>query len=163
MSNQINDVVSKVLHQLRDAHQTVSVAESLTGGLLASAITEIPGASDVFLGGVVAYDARLKSELLGVDSALIAQHGVVSREVATAMASGIASRTRSDWAIATTGVAGPGASAGIPAGQVWISIARSNPARAPYAELLSLTGGRQEVRLATIARALEAFTRILSE
>ena len=160
MTHEFAGAAERVLSELRRRKQTLSVAESLTGGLLGGAITEIPGASDVFLGGVVAYNARMKSELLGVDPESIAHYGVVSREIAIEMAVGAARLFRSDWAIATTGVAGPGPSEGVAAGTVWIAIAATGT---PYAEALALSGSRQEVRMATIARALATFTRILSE
>ena len=163
MMSEVEEITAEILTKLRLRHQTLSVAESLTGGLLGGAITSIPGASDVFLGGVVAYTAQMKSELLGINLETIAQHGVVSREVAMEMAVGVGHLFRSDWSISTTGVAGPGPSAGIAAGTVWIAIAAPAKADSPYVESLSLVGSRQEVRLATIARALEAFTRILGE
>ncbi len=153
--------VTEILALLRARGESLSIAESLTGGLLGGVITAVAGSSDVFLGGVVAYNARIKSELLDIPAQLIADHGVVSREVAVAMASAVARLLGSDWAIATTGVAGPGASAGVPAGTVWIAIAGPDSAIPPDGQLLTLAGGRQEVRMATIARALEAFTRIL--
>lgn len=152
--------VTEILALLRARRESLSVAESLTGGLLGGALTQVPGSSDVFLGGVVAYNARIKSELLDIPAELIADRGVVSREVAVAMASAVARRMGSDWAIATTGVAGPGASEGVAAGTVWIAIAGPAPGL-PLSQLLTLHGGRQEIRIATIARALEAFTRIL--
>lgn len=155
--------VEQILTRLRDSRQTLSVAESLTGGLLGGAITSVAGASDVFVGGILAYSARLKSELLGVDLQQIQEFGVVSREVALAMATGAQAATKSDWAIATTGVAGPGPSEGVPPGRVWIAIVGPGALRGEYAQELNLPGERQQVRSATIARALEAFTRILSE
>ena len=153
--------VTEILALLRARGESLSVAESLTGGLLGGALTQVAGSSDVFLGGVVAYNARIKSELLDIPAALIADRGVVSREVAVAMASAVARMMGSDWAIATTGVAGPGASEGVPAGTVWIAIAGPEALGLPLSQLLTLHGGRQEIRIATIARALEAFTRIL--
>lgn len=152
--------VTEILALLRARGESLSVAESLTGGLLGGALTQVAGSSDVFLGGVVAYNARIKSELLDIPAELIADCGVVSGEVAVAMASAVARMMGSDWAIATTGVAGPGASEGVPAGTVWIAIAGPVPGL-PLSQLLTLHGGRQEIRIATIARALEAFTRIL--
>lgn len=152
--------VAEILALLRARGESLSVAESLTGGLLGGALTQVAGSSDVFLGGVVAYNARIKSELLDIPAELIADCGVVSGEVAVAMASAVARRMGSDWAIATTGVAGPGASEGVAAGTVWIAIAGPTPGL-PLCQLLTLHGGRQEIRIATIARALEAFTRIL--
>ncbi|NCA18971.1 MAG: CinA family protein [Actinobacteria bacterium] len=153
--------VAEILALLRARGESLSVAESLTGGLLGGALTQVAGSSDVFLGGVVAYNARIKSELLDIPAELIADRGVVSGEVAVAMASAVARITGSDWAIATTGVAGPGASEGVPAGTVWIAIAGPEAPGLPLSQLLTLHGGRQEIRIATIARALEAFTRIL--
>jgi len=153
--------VTEILALLRARRESLSVAESLTGGLLGGALTQVPGSSDVFLGGVVAYNARIKSELLDIPAELIADRGVVNREVAVAMASAVVRITGSEWAIATTGVAGPGASEGVPAGTVWIAIAGPEAPGLPFSQLLTLHGGRQEIRIATIARALEVFTRIL--
>ena len=83
--------VTEILALLRARRESLSVAESLTGGLLGGALTQVPGSSDVFLGGVVAYNARIKSELLDISAELIADCGVVSGEVAVAMASALAS------------------------------------------------------------------------
>jgi len=82
------EVASEILANLRSAHQTLATAESLTGGLLSGALTDIPGSSDVFLGGIIAYSPAMKSALLHVDPNLIDTHGVVSAEVAIAMARG---------------------------------------------------------------------------
>ena len=161
MGGHFSDTVEQILATLRARHQTLAVAESLTGGLLGGAITDVAGASDVFVGGVIAYSAELKRSALGVDSQLIAEHGVVSREVAIAMAAGVQLRLGSDWAISTTGVAGPGASDGVAAGTVWIAIATPDRQIAPIAHELSLTGDRSTIRQGTIDRALAAFTRIL--
>lgn len=150
---------SEILANLRSAHQTLATAESLTGGLLSGALTDIPGSSDVFLGGIIAYSPAMKSALLHVDPNLIDAHGVVSAEVAIAMASGAIGVLGSDWAISTTGVAGPGPSDGVAAGTVWIALV--GPGVAPKAETFHLEGNRQEVRVRTIARAFDSFTRIL--
>jgi PncC family amidohydrolase len=95
------DQAGEILTTLRSANQTLATAESITGGLLSGALTDVPGSSDVFLGGVIAYSPAIKSTLLGVDGALIRAHGVVSKEVSLAMAVGACSRLGSDWAIAT--------------------------------------------------------------
>lgn len=150
---------SVILARLRSAHQTLATAESLTGGLLSGAFTDVPGSSDVFLGGIIAYSPAMKSALLHVDRNLIDAHGVVSAEVAIAMANGAIRSVGSDWAISTTGVAGPGASGGVAAGTVWIAIAA--PGAAPQAEAFYLEGNRQEVRVRTIACAFASLTRIL--
>ena len=156
------DQAGEILSTLRSANQTLATAESITGGLLSGALTDVPGSSDVFLGGVIAYSPAIQSTLLGVDGALIRAHGVVSKEVSLAMAVGACSRLGSDWAIATTGVAGPGESDGVAAGTVWIAIVGQSGGRiTEFTERLSLAGNRQEVRVSTIARAFDAFTRIL--
>lgn len=158
MSEITEAAASEIIKLLRTSNHTLAVAESITGGMLGGAITSVAGSSDVFIGGIVAYNVRIKSELLAVAPELIAAHGVVSREVAIAMAAGVQRRLGSDWAIATTGVAGPGPSGGVAAGTVWIAIAGPEGATA---EPLVLPGDREAVRMAAIDRALGAFTRIL--
>ena len=101
----LEEVVVKLLAQ---RHQTLAVAESCTGGLLANRITNVPGASQVFLAGYVCYSNQAKIDMLNVDPELIEKHGAVSDEVARAMADGARMRAKSDYALATTGVAGPG-------------------------------------------------------
>ena len=103
---------------------TVAVAESCTGGLIAAAITEVPGSSGYFLGGVVSYSNSSKEALLDVPRALLEERGAVSREVAGAMASGARARFGSDLAVAVTGVAGPdGGTLDKPVGLVYLGIA----------------------------------------
>ncbi len=102
------DLAAVVLDSLRRAGHQLAVAESCTGGLIGQRLTAIPGSSEVFVGGVVAYDDRVKRELLGVPEALLAEHGAVSEQVAVAMAEGIADRLRATASVAVTGVAGPG-------------------------------------------------------
>ena len=97
-----------VLERLRERGQTVAVAESCTGGGLGASVAAVPGASDVFLGGVIAYSNRVKQQVLGVPQALLETHGAVSDPVAEAMAEGARRLTGADWALAITGVAGPG-------------------------------------------------------
>ena len=147
-----------VIDLLRMNRQTLAVAESLTGGGLGAAITAIPGASDVFLGGVIAYSAGVKESLLKVGKAEIAQYGVVSEEVAIAMADGVRELLGSTWGIATTGVAGPGDADGLPAGTVWIAI--SGPIN--QSTQLEVEGEREVVQKASLSSAISAFARILS-
>ena len=130
---------------------TLATAESLTGGGLAAAITAVPGASRVYVGGVVSYATRLKESLLGVPHELVVQHGVVSAEVARAMASGARERLGATYALATTGVAGPGPADGVPAGTVWLGLAWPGGVDA---RVLDLVGDRQDVRRATVDAAL---------
>ncbi len=150
--------IQKIIDHLRDRGETLSVAESLTGGGLGAHITSVPGASDVFLGGVIAYNETVKQSLLHVPGAMIEEFSVVSEEVAQAMASAARAATGATWAIATTGVAGPGPSDGHAAGTVWVAIEGPTPSTIA----LELQGGREEVRNATISSAISAFSRILS-
>jgi nicotinamide-nucleotide amidase len=117
-------LASVVLEQLRSRGQTLAVAESCTGGGLGAALAAVPGASDVLLGGVIAYANSVKQGLLGVPAQLLEAHGAVSDPVARAMADGARSATGADWALAITGVAGPGGgSAEKPVGLVHIAVA----------------------------------------
>jgi len=113
-----------VLEQLRQRGQTVAVAESCTGGGLGAALAAVPGASDVFLGGVIAYANGVKQGLLGVPAELLQAHGAVSDPVAQAMAEGARRATGADWGLAITGVAGPGGGSDEkPVGLVHLAIA----------------------------------------
>lgn len=147
-----------IIADLRIRGESLCVAESLTGGGLGAAITAIPGSSDVFLGGVIAYQTAMKQQILHVPKNLIDEFGVVSEEVAVAMAEGALNLFKSTWAIATTGVAGPGPSEGVEAGTVWIAI------RGPIDQstALAIQGEREEVRNACLTSAFTAFARILA-
>ncbi len=113
-----------VLDRLRQLGQSVAVAESCTGGGLGAALAAVPGASDVFLGGVIAYANSVKQQVLGVSEALLDTYGAVSDPVAEAMAEGVRRLTGADWALAITGVAGPGGgSEQKPVGLVHIALA----------------------------------------
>jgi nicotinamide-nucleotide amidase len=138
--------------------QSLSVAESVTAGGLGSAITSTPGASQVFLGGVIAYSNEVKINILGVDGALIEKYNVVSEEVANAMADAVRTKFGTTWGIATTGIAGPGDYQGIPEGTVWVAI------RGPVNQTiqLQLDSGREAIRTGAISSAIGTFARILS-
>lgn len=113
-----------VVQMLRDQHKTIATAESCTGGLLASAITSIPGSSEVFEFGAVTYANRIKHAVLGVPNRVIEQHGAVSEETAVAMAKGILKESGADIGVAITGIAGPGGgSEHKPVGTVYIAVA----------------------------------------
>ncbi|MCQ2369769.1 MAG: CinA family protein [Paludibacteraceae bacterium] len=101
---------------------TISTAESCTGGNIAHLITSVAGSSAYYKGGVVSYCNEVKINVLGVKASDIETYGVVSSQVAEAMAKGVRKLMDTDYAVATTGVAGPGASEGIPAGTVWVGI-----------------------------------------
>jgi len=151
-------IASAVVKKLTKKKVTISVAESITGGALAAAITDIAGSSKVFVGGVIAYDDEIKISQLKVDKKSIKKFTVVSEEVAKEMAVGARKKFNTDYAIATTGVAGPGKAYGQKAGTVWIAIASKKEV---FAIALSLSGSRDLIRHATIESALASFERIL--
>jgi nicotinamide-nucleotide amidase len=138
---------------LRAQGLRLATAESCTGGLIAAACTELAGSSDWFERGFVTYSNAAKTEMLGVDAALIATHGAVSAEVACAMAQGALARSTADLAVAVTGIAGPGgATPGKPVGTVWLATAGRGAAAG--AELLALHGDRAAIRAQTVQHAL---------
>ena len=156
-------LAERIVAELTRRGERVAVAESLTGGLLASAFVDVPGASTVFGGGVVAYSTVFKAHLLGVDQALLDERGAVDPEVARQMASGVREGVPHrdfvvDYALATTGVAGPDPQDGQAPGTVWIGYA---DAAGATAELLQLAGGRDAIRHAAVDAALALLARRL--
>ena len=151
-------IASSVVKRLAKKKVTLAVAESITGGGLAAAITEVAGSSKVFLGGVIAYADEIKINQLDVDAKTLKKFTAVSEEVAKEMAIGVRKKFNSDYAIATTGVAGPGKAYGQKAGTVWIAIASKKEV---FAIALALSGSRDLIRHATIESALASFERIL--
>lgn len=139
-----DDLAALVLDRARSRKQKLAVAESCTGGMVGGRITAIPGSSDVFLGGVIAYEDRVKLRDLAVPSASIAEHGAVSEAVARAMAAGVAQRFGAELAIAVTGIAGPdGGSDAKPVGLVWMA---TSVAGAVESFHYVFPGTREEVR-----------------
>jgi nicotinamide-nucleotide amidase len=120
---EVTRLVEQVLSRARYLRLTIAVAESLTGGQLAAAITAVPGASAVFRGSVTAYATDLKASVLGVDAVLLAEAGAVDAEVARQMAAGVRRVCRADVGVATTGVAGPQPQDGRPVGTVFVAVA----------------------------------------
>ena len=151
-------ISTSVVKKLLKKKATLSVAESITGGGLAAAITEVAGSSSVFLGGVIAYADEIKIHELKVDAKTLKKFTAVSEEVAKEMAVGARKKFNTDYAIATTGVAGPGKAYGQKAGTVWIAIASKKEV---FAIALALSGSRDLIRHATIESALASFERIL--
>ena len=140
-------------HLLRGTGQTIAVAESCTGGLIAGQITDVAGASDYFLGGVVAYANEAKQALLGVPAALLEEHGAVSEPVARAMAEGVRERFGADFGLATTGISGPGGgSPSKPIGLVHVALARADETSAAQ---FVFPLDRQRHRLLTAQVALD--------
>ncbi|MEB3241492.1 MAG: competence/damage-inducible protein A [Synechococcus sp.] len=149
-----DSLASVVLDALRRRNQTLSVAESCTGGGIGAALTAISGSSDVLLGGVIAYANRIKQELLGVPAELLEQEGAVSAAVVSAMASGARRRLGSDWAIAVSGIAGPGGgSAEKPVGLVHIAVAGPDGITT-LEQQYGASRGRDWIRSLTVGDAL---------
>lgn len=147
------------LQDLLEEHEaTVATAESLTGGQLAVKLTATPGSSQTFLGGVVSYATRVKVDVLGVPEAVVEKHGVVSAECAREMALGVRRVMRSEYALSTTGVAGPADQEGKPPGTVFFGLAGPQGARAFE---LDLDGGREEIQEQTCREALSALCAML--
>lgn len=161
MNRKKNHLIGRVHRNLVDRGMTVAVAESCTGGLLGAALTERPGSSAYFLGGIQAYANSVKEQLLGVSHETLLSFGAVSEEVASEMALGVQRLTGSDWALSTTGIAGPdGGSEEKPVGTVWVSVADS---AAVYSHKLLLDGDRSNVRNHTVLEALSMLLERLSD
>ena len=141
----------EVVEALAARGLTVATAESLTGGLIVGALTAVPGASAVVRGGVVAYATDVKVSVLGVDGALVARVGAVDADVAAQMAVGVAALLGADLAVACTGVAGPDAHDGHGPGEVYVAVWSQGESAV---ERLDLEGTRDQVRAATVDRAL---------
>ena len=137
----------------------LATAESCTGGMISAACTDLAGSSAWFERGFVTYSNAAKTELLGVDAALIAAHGAVSEEVARAMAAGAIARSRAQVAVAVTGVAGPsGGSRAKPVGTVWFGFMLDGQLSS---EVQHFDGDRAAVRLATVQHALKRLVQLL--
>ncbi len=156
------ELAARLVALARAHHLTVTTAESCTGGLVAGAITAVPGASDVLECGFVTYSNAAKTKMLGVPAGLIGAVGAVSEAVARRMAAGARLRANADLAVAVTGIAGPGGgSAAKPVGTVWFGLAGRN------GELLTrhklFTGDRDQIRAASVIYALELLLGGISE
>ena len=143
----------QVVTALVAAGRTVATAESLTGGLVCAALTDVPGASAVVRGAVVAYATELKAQLLGVDPDLLATGGAVQAEVARQMASGVCRVLGAEVGVATTGVAGPDPQDGRPVGTVFVAVAAEG--RVVAVRELALAGDRGTIRDRTVEAALD--------
>lgn len=157
---QDGDPAQAAIDLLIDRGLTVGTAESLTGGLVAAALTSVPGASAVFRGGIVAYSADLKAALLAVPGDLLDRVGTVHRDVAVAMANGARQRLAAAIGVATTGVAGPDAVDDHPAGTVHIAVSLGSRV---WHRQLQLAGGRAEIRRDTVSAVLNLLVSSLVE
>jgi nicotinamide-nucleotide amidase len=163
----VSSPAADVVRLLTVRGETLAVAESLTGGLVAAEITSVPGASKAFRGSVTAYATSLKHELLGVDADLLAARGAVDEQVAAQMAAGVRRALDADWGIATTGVAGPDAQDGQPVGTVFVAVdGPSGPdagsASGGKVEALRLNGSRAEIRRESVRSVLAVLLRELA-
>jgi nicotinamide-nucleotide amidase len=143
-----SDLAARLHAALLTRGETVACAESITGGGLADLLTGTPGASATYVGGVVSYATRIKRDLLGVTASQ-----VVSADCASQLASGVRSLMRSDWAVSTTGVAGPAKQDDRPVGTVYVGVAGP---RGVKVHRLSLEGGRREIRAQACRAAVQA-------
>ncbi|MGV9249154.1 CinA family protein [Streptomyces sp. NPDC003710] len=155
----MNSGATEVLRLLTVRGETLAVAESLTGGLVAAEITAVAGASQVFRGSVTAYATDLKRDVLGVDGTLLAERGAVDPQVAAQMAAGVRKALGADWGLATTGVAGPDPQDGQPVGTVFVAV--DGPFEGVSDELgggkvaaLRLNGDRAEIRMESVRSVL---------
>ena len=167
-----HDLIGPTVYSLADLLQkkgwNLATAESCTGGMIAAACTDLAGSSHWFERGFVSYSNDAKTELLGVDAALIARHGAVSEAVVRAMAAGAISHSKAQVAVAVTGVAGPaGGTAAKPVGTVWFAFARSValPGSSPglVSEVRRFDGDRAAVRTATVQHALRRLVELLQQ
>lgn len=155
-----SSLAPQVVRQFTEKGLTLGTAESLTAGLIAAAVADVPGASAVLMGGVVSYDPRVKREVLGVSQEVIDAVGVVSEACALQMASGARELLRVDVALSATGVAGPaGGTTENPVGTVWLGV---STAEGTAARRFRFDGDRQSVRRQTVEAAMRLALDVLS-
>ena len=142
----------KLVHLLAERNETVSTAESCTGGMISEAITSVPGSSAVFEFGACTYSERIKTLIVGVDPSVIAENGVVSTAVASAMADGVRRRSSSSYGISTTGIAGPSGGGALPVGTVCIAVSSEN---GTVSGMYHFDGDREKVRDSASEKAME--------
>lgn len=150
MNEELKSLARKVCNELLSRELTLSTAESCTGGLVAAAITSVPGSSAVFNGGIVAYSNDVKQNVLGVPEDILSRYGAVSEQTVRCMVEGVARLTKSDCAVAVSGIAGPGGGTkDKPVGTVWIAV---SVRRSIVTKLLQLEDkGREEnIRLSAV-------------
>ena len=157
----VSGLEEAVFRLCRDKRLTLSAAESCTGGLIAKRLTDVPGASQVFLGGVVSYTNGVKNHVLGVPASLLESYGAVSAPVARAMAMGVRVLTGSDLALSVTGLAGPdGDDRGNPVGTVFVALSAPEGV---FVRQLALGGDRERIRTLSAHHALDLLRRYLTD
>ncbi|MFJ6442389.1 CinA family protein [Streptomyces sp. NPDC091649] len=152
---------ARVLRLLGARGETLAVAESLTGGLVAAELTSVPGASCSFRGSVTAYATSVKRDVLGVDGTLLGERGAVDPEVALRMAAGVRRVFDADWGVSTTGVAGPAPQDGQPVGTVYVAVA--GPSGVEKVSALRLNGERADIRSESVRSVLGLLANELGE
>lgn len=159
LAERVSRAAAAVVDLARSSGSTIGTAESLTGGMIASALTSQPGSSAAVRGGIVSYASEVKRAVLGVDGDVLARCGAVDEQVARQMALGARRLLEVDAAVAVTGIAGPsGAEPGKPLGTVWMAVASAHGCEA---SLLRFEGGRETVRQQTVLAALEGLLDVL--
>jgi nicotinamide-nucleotide amidase len=146
-----SNLAADLVARLTALGQTVAVAESLTGGLVSAALTDVAGASAVVRGGVLAYAAELKTSVLDVDGELLAKVGAVDGDVAEQMAAGVRAVMGATYGLATTGVAGPDPADGKPVGMVYVAVVGPGSSRV---KALALSGDRAQIRAQSVLAVL---------
>ncbi|WP_040284520.1 CinA family protein [Tessaracoccus massiliensis] len=157
-------LAADLIKKLTQRTVTLATCESLTGGGIGAALTTVPGASQVYRGGLITYARDLKHDLAGVDQELIENEGVVNELTALQMAVGAQRRCNADWAVATTGVAGPTETDGAKVGTVWFAVVGPKMGMSPapqYTELREFEGDRAAIREAATEHAFEMLMRVL--
>lgn len=150
-----------IISLLKEKNETLSVAESLTGGKIADAIVSLPGASEVFFGGVISYTDDVKHRLLGVKRETLDRHSAVSAEVAAEMATGVAARFGTTLAVSATGIAGPGGGTEeTPVGCVYLGLYHKGDVSTVH---LSLSGSREKIRQDSVKNALKLIEAALNK
>ncbi|WBU61162.1 CinA family protein [Paracoccus albus] len=153
-------VAARILEAARTRGMMIATAESCTGGLVAGALTEVPGSSDVFDRGFVTYSNAAKQQMLGVSAETLSRFGAVSEETAREMANGARTRSEAALAVAITGIAGPGGSDHKPEGRVCFAVSSVTVTQSETVEFGPL--GREQVRAASVAHALSLLERALN-
>ncbi|GAA3150178.1 nicotinamide-nucleotide amidase [Kribbella aluminosa] len=156
----VEAAVGRLVQLLLERRVTLATAESLTGGMVGAVLTDVPGVSAVYRGGLVVYATDLKAKLAGVPDELLAAVGPVHPDTAAALASGVRERLEADYGLATTGVAGPEPQAGIAAGTVYVAAAGP---RSVQVRKLQLSGDRSAVRRGSVQAVLELGAEVVAE
>jgi len=159
------DLAATIIKVMGARQQTLATCESITGGALGAALTDVPGASTVFRGGIVAYARDVKSSLVGVSEYLIDTEGVINEQTALEMALGAQRLCDADYSIATTGVAGPTKQDGADVGTVWLAVVGPSVGvsiRPRFTQLAQFEGDRSQIRAQTVHEMLAMLLRLLS-